>query len=141
MSNYITKTFQKKLYVDTKSMFYLKNFFTIFETTKIADFQMKRSPNFFFFQKNIDFDKFPNNHQPLLKFLSSDYCATSVASSDDRWTPEKLRKVKFLCNKMDVSVYVWKKNRLYHRPHPPQGVISPTLYIYLIVLLLLEHRT
>ena len=51
MSNYITKTFQKKLYVDTKSMFYLKNFFTIFETTKIADFQMKRSPNFFFFQK------------------------------------------------------------------------------------------
>ena len=71
MSNYVTKTFQKKLYVDTKSMAYLKKFSTIFETTKIADFQMKKSPNFFFFQKNIDFDKFPNNHQPLLKFLSS----------------------------------------------------------------------
>ena len=141
MSNYIT-TFQKKLYVDTKSMAYLKNFSTIFETTKIADFQMKKSPNFFFFQKNIDFDKFPNNHQPLLKFLSSEYCATSVASSDDRWTPEKLRKVKFLCNKMDVSVYVrLKKNRLYHRPHPPARRDFPPLYIYLIVLLLLEHRT
>ena len=118
MSNYIT-TFQKKLYVDTKSMAYLKNFSTIFETTKIADFQMKKSPNFFFFQKNIDFDKFPNNHQPLLKFLSSEYCATSVASSDDRWTPEKLRKVKFLCNKMDVSVYVRPKKKSTVPPAAP----------------------
>jgi len=101
-------------------MFCLKIFFTIFETTKSGDFQMKRSPNFFFFQKTIDFDKFPNNPQPLLKFLSSDYCATSVASSDDRWTPEKLRKVKFLCNKMDVSVYVRKKKSTVPPAAPPR---------------------
>jgi len=68
MSNYVTKTFQKKLYVDTKSMAYLKKFSTIFETTKIADFQMKKSPNFFFFKKTLILISFRTTTNPSLNF-------------------------------------------------------------------------